>query len=172
MSTTANAERATVVYPQKGMAGTYIILTATAALAAALAAFVTLSLAWAPWIMFMGWVAYYTRPGPSNGLQTFVCVAIGLALGAIATIATGALSPALGAAALPTVVFVVACGVIATRGLPVLNNLLGYFIGLITFFAAHQEPGVGTIAALAAAVAIGFIAGLVSQQIQRVISGQ
>lgn len=170
MSTNATANHAKVVYPPKGQAGTYLLLTAVAALTAAIAAFASLSLGWAPWIMFMGWVAYFTRPTPTDGIQTFACVVIGLALGALATIAAGSLTPGLGTAALPVVMFAIACLVIATRGLPMLNNLLGYFIGLITFFAAHQAPSATTMGTLAAAAAIGFAAGFVSQRLQAAIA--
>jgi hypothetical protein len=171
MPTTANANRAEVVYPLKGRAGTYLILTVIGALTAAVAAFATLSLGWAPWIMFMGWVAFFTRPTVTSGLQTFACVAIGIALGAVATVTAGALAESFGPAALPIVVFAIACIVIAARGLPIFNNLLGYFIGLITFFAAHQEPAAATIGTLAAATAIGFAAGIVSQRLQSAIAG-
>ena len=172
MSATTKPPHAQVVYPPQSGAGTYILLTGTAALTAATAAFATLSLGWLPWVMFMGWVAYFTRPSPAGGLQTFVCVVAGLALGALATIAAGALSPAMGPAALPVVVFVVACAVIATRGMPALNNLLGYFIGLITFFAAHQEPGVGSVATLSATISVGFVAGFLSQKVEALFRKQ
>ncbi|MGF7150010.1 hypothetical protein FHS96_003667 [Sphingomonas zeicaulis] len=168
MPTHTDAATAQIVYPAKNAAGRYIILTGTAALTAAVAAFATLSLGWAPWIMFMGWVAYFTRPNPVAGLQSFTCVVLGLALGSLAMIAVETLGPSLGGAALPAVVFAVACTVIATRGLPAFNNLLAYFIGLITVFAAHREPSPGTVVVLAAAVALGFIAGWVSQQIEAV----
>ena len=169
MSATPNAARAEIVHPPKRATGTYILFTLTAALTAASAAFATASLGWAPWIMFMGWVAYFTRPNLADGLQSFACAVIGLTLGALATVAIGELSPILGPAALPAVVFTVACLVIAMRGLPALSNLLGYFIGLITFFAAHREPTAGTVATLAAAIAIGFTAGFVAQQIEAAI---
>jgi predicted membrane-bound dolichyl-phosphate-mannose-protein mannosyltransferase len=65
----------------------------------------------------------------------------------------------------------IACVVSATRGLSMLNNLLGYFTGLITFFAAHQEPAPATIGALAVAIAIGSAAGIASQRLQPAITG-
>ncbi len=169
MSTSARAKHAEVVYPPKAHTGTYLLLTVTAALTAAVAAFASLSLGLLPWAMFMGWVAYFTRPTLSDGLQTFACVIVGLALGAMASVMAASLGPMLGFAALPVVVFGVACAVISTRGLPMFNNLLGYFIGLITFFAAHQPPSVATIGSLAAAVGIGFAAGLVSQRVQTLV---
>jgi hypothetical protein len=163
MSATSQTHRAEIAHPPGPTAVNYALLTLVPAVVAALAAFATLSLGWAPWIMFMGWVAYFTRPSPPEGLQTYGCVVIGLVLGAFATLAVGALTPILGQVALPSVVFTIALVVIATRGLPLFNNLLGYFIGLITFFAAHQTPQASTVATLAAAVAMGALAGLLSQ---------
>jgi hypothetical protein len=170
MPTSARIQHAEVVYPPKASATTYLFLTVSAALTAAVAAFAALSLGLPPWAMFMGWVAYYTRPTPSDGLQTFACVVVGLALGALASVMAGSLGPAFGSAALPIVVFGVACAVISTRGLPMFNNLLGYFIGLITFFAAHQPPALETIGSHAAAIGVGFAAGLISQRVQTLVA--
>jgi hypothetical protein len=148
--------------------GLYVGVTATAAFVAASAAGLSLMLAIPPWAMFMGWVAYFTRkPSPAEGLRTFSCILAGLSLGAVATIAAGALGPALGSLALPAVVFAIGFAVIATRGLPVLNNLLGYFIGLITFFAAHPEPTLNSVGELAGATGLGSLAGWAAQAIER-----
>ncbi len=169
MTTTLKAG-AEVVYRRKPRLAAYLLLTAAPALIAAVAVFATASLGGEPWLMFLGWVAFFTRPSPSDSLQTFVCLVIGLTLGALATAATGAVAPMVGAAALPVVTFGVALTVIATRGLPVLNNLLGYFIGLIAFFAAHEPPSLGAVSVSALTAAIGFIAGAVSQVVGRAIA--
>jgi hypothetical protein len=145
----------------------YVLFTITAALVAATAAHISLTLAIAPWAMFMGWVAYFTRtPSAAEGLRTFACVVIGLGLGAAATVTIGALTPALGGLAFPVTVFGTALVVIAARSLPVLNNLLAYFIGLITFFAAHLEPGLPAVAELGGAVALGSLAGWLAQKVE------
>lgn len=141
-------------------AGLYLIFTVTAAFVAAAAAGLSLVLAIAPWAMFMGWIAYFTRrPSAAEGLRTYICLAIGLCLGAISTLMVALLAPMLGTLALPAVVLITGSVVIATRGLPLLNNLLGYFIGLVTFFAAHLEPALSTLAELAAATGLGSVAG-------------
>lgn len=147
--------------------GLYLVFTVTAALVAAAAAGLSLVLAIAPWAMFMGWIAYFTRrPSAAEGLRTYVCVVIGLTLGAISTITVTLLAAALGAFALPLVVFATGSVVIATRGLPLLNNLLGYFIGLVTFFAAHLEPTLTAVSELAGATGLGSCAGWVAQIIE------
>jgi hypothetical protein len=148
-------------------AALYVTFTITAAFVAASAAGLSLALGLAPWAMFMGWVAYFTRkPSPAEGLRSFACIVIGLSLGTIASITVGKLAPALGSLALPTAVFATGLIVIAARGLPVLNNLIGYFIGLITFFAAHLEPALLSIAELAGATGLGSFAGWVAQSIE------
>ncbi|WP_017957201.1 DUF1097 domain-containing protein [Rhizobium leguminosarum] len=150
--------------------GLYIILTLTAALTAATAAQTSLLLTLPPWVMFMGWVAYFTRrPSAAEGFQSWVCTVLGLCVGAAAVLAVPLLAPTLGSVAFPVVVLCVALTVISTRGLPVLSNLLGYFIGLITFFAAHLEPEFSSIAKLGSATAIGSIAGWVVQTVEKKI---
>lgn len=146
----------------------YIILTVTAALTAATAAQTSLLLTLPPWAMFMGWVAYFTRrPSAAEGFQTWVCTIFGLCVGAAATLAVPLLAPTLGSVAFPLVVLCVALLVISMRGLPVLGNLLGYFIGMITFFAAHIEPELSSIAKLGSATAIGSIAGWLVQTVEK-----
>ncbi len=145
----------------------YILFTVTAALVAATAAHISLTLAIAPWAMFMGWVVYFTRaPSGAEGIRSFACAVIGLCLGAAATVTVAMLAPALAGLALPVTVFGTALLVIAMRGVPVFNNLLGYFIGLITFFAAHLEPGLAAIAKLAGALALGSISGWLAQKLE------
>jgi hypothetical protein len=56
--------------------------------------------------------------------------------------------------------------VVSLRAAPPLNNLLCYFLGLITFFAAHQPPTLATLLALAAPTALGGLAGWVSTWLQ------
>jgi hypothetical protein len=149
-------------------AGLYIALTVTAAITAATAAHTSLLLTLPPWAMFMGWVAYFSRrPSVKEGFQSWVCTILGLCLGALATLAMGILGPPLGGVTFPVVVLCVALTVISTRGLPILSNLLGYFIGLITFFAAHLEPELLSIGKLGSATAIGSVSGRVVQSVEK-----
>lgn len=55
--------------------------------------------------------------------------------------------------------------VVALRGLPVLNNLLGYFLGLAAWFAAHLEPSIESVAQLFGASMIGSAAGWISHMV-------
>lgn len=55
-------------------------------------------------------------------------------------------------------VLAVALLVMSLRAAHAVNNVLAYFLGLITVFAAHVEPTFAAIAPLDAAGAIGAVA--------------
>lgn len=146
----------------------YIGISAVAAVTAAAASASSLAFGLPVWAMFIGWVAFFTRGMTvRDGAINLGCVWIGIAIGALAALAIGALSPSLGMIALPVVVFVVAIIVVSLRAVPTLNNILGYFLGLIAFFAAHLEPTLGSVAELAAASGLGSVAGLLSMKLQQ-----
>nr|WP_315428386.1 DUF1097 domain-containing protein [uncultured Albidiferax sp.] len=141
--------------------------TGVAAIAAATAASLSSALALPVWAMFIGWVAFFTRGLTlKDGLANLACVWFGIAVGMGAAMAIGALTPAWGLLALPAVVFLVAVLVVSLRAVPVLNNILCYFLGLIAYFASHLPPSQGTFVLLGLAVALGSIAGLVALQLQ------
>lgn len=143
-------------------------VTAVAAFTAAAAAAASLALELPVWAMFIGWVAFFSR-GHSfrDGLVNYGSVLAGLMIGMAAATAIAALSPSLGKMALPLVVFVVAMGVVSLRALPVMNNVLGYFLGLIAFFAAHMEPSLETGVRLGSASGIGSLAAWISLKLQQ-----
>ena len=87
----------------------------------------------------------------------------------IAGIVLKIIGPVLGAGALPIVVFVVGMLVVSLRSAPKINNLLCYFLGLVSFFASHYTPSIDNFLALAAAVTIGSFAGLTSSLLQNII---
>jgi hypothetical protein len=146
----------------------FLAFSALAAAVAALAAFSSLSLGFAPWAMFIGWVAYFTRPTSARqGVYTYAALVCGLVFGVFAVLALGALSPVMGTFAIAAVVFVVAVIVVSMRAIPALDNIPAWFLGLIAFFASHLEPALLSIVELATASAIGAFAGWGSQQLQR-----
>lgn len=142
-------------------------ITAVAAATAATAAAVSMWFGLPVWVMFVGWVAFFSR-GHSmrDGLINYGCVVAGIGFGMAAAISISALSPLLGTLALPAVVFTVAMVVVSLRVLPQMNNLLAYFLGLISFFAAHLEPSLETAVRLSGAAAIGSIAAWASLNMQ------
>ncbi|SER33924.1 Protein of unknown function [Lentzea xinjiangensis] len=146
----------------------FVIFTVIAGAVAAVAAFTADSLSFPAWAMFVGWVAWFSRPAsPVQGLHAMVCLWLGLVLAAAGQLLAGVLAPVTGAAALPLAVFVLALVVVGLRTTPVLNNMLAWFLGLIAFYAAHSNEIASTLLSLAAATAIGAAAGFACQRLQR-----
>jgi threonine/homoserine efflux transporter RhtA len=114
----------------------FVGLTLIAATIAAVAATMSAGIGWPVWAMFVGWVAYFTGGHSASGaLRSYICVAIGIALGTVAAISVGTLLPSIDYFAFGVVVFFVAILVVSLRSAPLLNNIPAYFLGLITFFA-------------------------------------
>jgi len=151
---------------------TYVLATLVAAATAAGASAISLSLALPVWAMFIGWIAFYTRGlSVRSTIENLACVGTGLLLGLVATLTLQALSGTTGPAwALPLVVFVVAIVVVSLRGLPVMSNLLAYFLGLVAWFAAHLEPSFESVGKLLGAGALGSTAGWISHTVSTRLS--
>lgn len=145
----------------------YITVTLVAAACASFAAAASLTLSLPVWAMFVGWIAFFSRGLTTRStVENLVCVWLGLCMGALAGLSISLLAPSLGLGlALPIVVFAVALIVVSLRGLPILNNLLAYFLGLVAWFASHFEPSLGSLVLLASASAIGSLAGWISHDL-------
>ncbi|AZF03052.1 DUF1097 domain-containing protein [Pseudomonas sp. R5-89-07] len=146
-----------------------VIAASIAAMAAGTSGMLTLPV----WAMFVGWVAFFSRGLTlRDGLTNLGCVWVGIAIGLLAAMGIAALSPALGAWALPTVVFTVAMVVVSLRAVPVMNNILSYFLGLIAYFASHLEPSLESVAELGGASSLGAFAGWLSHTVQQRLARQ
>ncbi|NYF19464.1 hypothetical protein HDC36_000901 [Xanthomonas sp. JAI131] len=120
------------------------------------------------WAMFVGWISYFTRGvNLRQGLINLTCVFVGLGLGIAAGAATQVLTPHLGSATLTAVVFAVSVLVLSLRHLPVFNNLLGFFLGLVAFFASHKPPSWSAFTELGLAAAVGAAAAGIAVVLQR-----
>lgn len=127
------------------------------------------------WAMFVGWIAYFTRGLTlRQGVVNFACVLVGIAVGLAAGATMQVLAPQLGVFTLPAVVFAVAVLVLSLRHLPVLDNLLCFFLGLVAYFASHLAPGWTAFAELGIAAAVGsvaaYLASLLHRQVHRAAS--
>lgn len=147
--------------------GGFALATFVAAGTAALASALSLAFSLPVWTMFVGWIAFFTRiHATRTALENLGAVLVGMLIGALAASVIPQIAPIVGPGiALPIVVFVVALAVVALRGLPVMNNLLGYFLGLVAWFAAHLEPSPESIVHLFGASAIGSLAGWLSHNL-------
>ena len=141
-------------------------ITATEAVAAALAAGVAVSCELPIWAMFLGWNAYFTRgSGLRSGAVNLGCVLIGLCLGmaAHATLSTWS-NP--GLAGTMASVFVVTWVVLSLRFLPKFNNVPAFFLGLVSYFASRLEPGWSALSVLGGATLLGTAAGWLTSAVQ------
>ena len=146
---------------------TFVRFTLVAAVVAAVAAFLSEALGLHAWAMFVGWVAWFTRPTSAiQGLYAMASLFAGLLLAVLGQTIVAWLSPAVGAAALPVAVFVLACVAVGMRETPVLNNMLAWFLGLIAFFALESDNVLTGLLTLVAASVIGGAAGYACQRLQ------
>ena len=143
---------------------TQLTITVGESIVAALAATLSALVLEVPvWAMFVGWISYFTRGLTlRHGAVNLVCVLAGIGLGIGAGAGMQALSPQVGAAALTLVVFTVALIVLSLRHLPVFNNLPGFFLGLVAYFASHQPPVWATFAELGLAAMVGAVAAFLA----------
>lgn len=147
------------------------VITVIAAVIAAVAATSSASLGWPVWAMFMGWVAFFTRGHSArDATYSYLCLASGIVMGVAAVLAVGALLPLIGPFAFGAVVFVVAMVVVSLRIAAPLNNIPAYFLGLITFFAAHMEPSILAVSELLSVSGLGSFAAWLAHRLQRKVS--
>lgn len=142
--------------------------TLIASLIASVAAVTSATMGIAPWVMFVGWVASYTKPVSARQIgATACCCVLGLLLGCVAVIAVTRLLPSLGVASFAAVVMPVALLVVSLRSIPILNNTLAWFLGLITTFAAHPNMTPSVLSGYALVLCLGICAGFCSLQLQQ-----
>jgi hypothetical protein len=144
-----------------------LTITVAESLVTAAAAAVVLALSLPVWIMFVGWISYFTRGVTlRDGVVNYLCLGVGLLLGLGAASVLRALGPEVSRPEQVLVIFGVALVVLSFRFLPRVNNLLGFFLGLVTFFAAHAEPTPAALVPLLAAAAIGVVGGALAHALQ------
>lgn len=149
---------------------TFVTYTLIAATVAALAAASTAGLDLEVWAMFAGFIAWFTRPTSTNaGVSSMLCLWAGLFLGAFCGTVTAAFAEQVGSfpIALAASTFGVAIVVVGLRTTAVVDNMLGWFLGLVIWFAADLRPEVSSFVDLGVATAIGGLAGWACQALNR-----
>ncbi|CUR48261.1 DUF1097 domain-containing protein [Alloalcanivorax xenomutans] len=122
------------------------------------------------WAMFVGWISFFTRGlNLKQGVINLACVLIGVALGIGAAQVMAVLTPLLGSYAISAVVFAVTVIALSLAKAPVFNNLLGFFLGLVAYFASHQPPSVMAFGILALAATLGAAAAFAAFSLQKKI---
>ncbi len=124
------------------------------------------------WVMFVGWISYYTRGvTPRDGVLNIGGVLIGLVIGLAAALVLQLLGPEPTLAERIAVIFGVALVVLSLRFLRHANNLLAFFLGLVTFFASHAEPVLAALVPLAGTATIGAVADALANQLKLRLKG-
>lgn len=153
---------------QTGVRVKFILWTVIASIVAAFAAWISAILALEVWVMFAGFIAWFTRPTTlANSLSAMLCLWLGLAIGVAAGVLTGALIPLFGHLALPLVVFMVAIVIVGLRTHKIAGNMIAWFLGMVTWFAAEFDITSASFIHLFGATAIGGLAGYTCQALNR-----
>lgn len=142
-------------------------LSFTAALVAAIAAYFCALFDLPIWVMWVGWVATHTRGHTlTDSAISLFCLVVGVAIGMVTGLTHQFLLSGLSGFALPLAVFLAASVVISLRSLPHINNIPAYFLGMVCFFALHQEPSLSVFTILAGTATIGALASVCARFLQ------
>jgi hypothetical protein len=120
------------------------------------------------WAMFVGWISFFTRGlNLKQGAINLACVLVGVALGIAAAYAMSVLTPLLGAYAITAVVLAITVVALSLAKMPVFNNLLGFFLGLVMYFASHEPPSAAAFGMLSMAAMVGTVAAFLAHSLQQ-----
>ncbi|MBX4899690.1 MULTISPECIES: DUF1097 domain-containing protein [Rhizobium] len=168
MSTSPNPEAAQPQHSHDLHGGNFVPWTLITSAVAALAAWLSAMLSMEVWVMFSGFIAWFTRPTSiKNSVSAICCLWLGILMGTLGHSIGGALGPFLGHIGLPVVVFAVTIVIASLRTHHVLGNMLAWFLGLVTYFAAEIDHSFVSYADLGLATALGGFAGYACQELNR-----
>ncbi|RKN79423.1 DUF1097 domain-containing protein [Ulvibacterium marinum] len=132
-------------------------------LCGALAVFISFSMGWATWVMFLAWVSYYLF-GKSIKVYTpnFLQIILGILLGVLIQSMASLLVPTIGAMGFPLTVFILIGSLAYVSKINGLNNIPAWFLGLIIFFGVHPELQVIPVLGLLVPIVTGVIFALIN----------
>ncbi|WP_422083516.1 DUF1097 domain-containing protein [Ulvibacterium sp.] len=132
-------------------------------LCGALAVFISFSMGWATWVMFLAWVSYYLF-GKSIKVYTpsFLQIILGILLGVLIQSMASLLVPTIGAMGFPLTVFILIGSLAYVAKINGLNNIPAWFLGLIIFFGVHPELQVIPVLGLLVPIVTGVIFALIN----------
>lgn len=143
------------------------IIAGESAVASVAATLCVLVLGVPVWVMFVGWISYFTRGFTlRQGVLNLASVWVGLLLGIGAALLMAGLNPFFGSYTISVVVMLVAMIALSLAKMPLINNLLGFFLGLVTYFASHLAPSLAAFTELAVATTLGAIAAWLAHTLQ------
>jgi uncharacterized protein DUF1097 len=129
----------------------YNVQTLIAASIAASCAGISAALGCPAWAMFLGWVAALVTDHSFKEIcNSYVCLLIGIAIGAVGTVLVGDLRPSMGPFADALVILGMASIIASMRRMPRFHYLPSYILGVIGMFAIHADRlGLGVIKVVA-----------------------
>jgi hypothetical protein len=134
---------------------------------AALATAVCLQFGLPLWLLFLAWVSYFLLGARPALVPGFVAAfSVGLALGWVIVGLGTAWQPGLGACAFPLAVACVAGGVMLTEGLPRVDAIPAYYLGIVAYFALGGRLQATQLAGALTAAILGLLAGWASVAIR------
>ncbi len=120
------------------------------------------------WAMFIGWITFFTGGHTAReGAISWGCVLGGLTIGTLAGLASEHMASCLGTLTVIPVALGVTLLVLSLKGLPVFNNVLGYFLGTVCYFASRLPPSLSTWTDLAIALSLGVVGGYLAGVMNR-----
>ncbi|WP_299547864.1 DUF1097 domain-containing protein [Seonamhaeicola sp.] len=131
-------------------------------LCGALAVFISFSMGWATWVMFLSWVSYYLFGKSIKAyIPSFLQIILGIVMGVLIQSLASLLIPATGALGFPITVFILIGSLVYISKIKGLNNIPAWFLGLIIFFGVHPEllviPVLGLLIPIVAGVVFALI---------------
>lgn len=127
-------------------------------LCGALAVFVSFSMGWATWVMFLAWVSYYLFGKSIKAyIPSLLQIIAGIVMGVLIQSLASLLVPVMGALGFPLTVFILIGSLAYISKIKGLNNIPAWFIGLIIFFGVHPELRPAPILELLIPIVAGFV---------------
>ncbi|VXA91875.1 conserved membrane hypothetical protein [Flavobacterium sp. 9AF] len=106
----------------------------------ALAVFVSFSLQWPTWVLFIAWVSYYLfGKSIQSAVLALIPITAGIAMGILIQLLGKTLGGYLGSAGFPLSIFLLIGALAYLSKIKFLNNIPAWFIGLIIFFGVHPS---------------------------------
>ncbi|MBW8244889.1 DUF1097 domain-containing protein [Muricauda oceani] len=137
----------------------------------ALAVFVTFSLQWPTWVLFIAWVSYYLfGMSIKASLHTLLNMTAGFLLGILMATLTHMLEQGLGRFAMPTVVLVCISLLPYLSKIRYLENIPAWFLGLIVYFGVHPPLEARPVLNIFAAIIAGFVFAFVNHRASLLIA--
>ncbi len=128
----------------------------------AMAVFISFSLQWPTWVLFVAWVSYYLfGMSIKASAKTLLNITAGFFMGMLITTVAAVLPEQLGRFSLPITVFICISFLPYLSKIKGLNNIPAWFLGLIVYFGVHPtlafQPIFDIFISLVAGFAFAFL---------------